>query len=78
MLTQGQYAPLPLSLEIAHLLAVAGGVLDKLALADVPAFKQRLPAALAARCPEVLARLDATGTLGEPDRAQLAAALAAA
>jgi F-type H+-transporting ATPase subunit alpha len=78
VLTQGQYAPLPLSLEIAHLLAVAGGVLDKRALAEVPAFKQRLPAVLAARCPEVLAGLDATGTLSDSDRARLATALAAA
>jgi F-type H+-transporting ATPase subunit alpha len=77
MLTQAQYAPLPLSLEVAHLLAVASGAIDAMPLHKVADFKQRLPMALAVQCPNVLARLDATGLLAEPDRERLIAALKA-
>jgi F-type H+/Na+-transporting ATPase subunit alpha len=77
VLAQRQFAPLPLGLEVALLLAVGQGVLDALPLDKIDAFRERLRSWLADRCPEVLALDDRARPLADDLRARLAAALAA-
>ena len=54
VLAQRQFAPLSLGEEVALLLALAEGVLDRLALERVPDFREALAGWLGERCPEVL------------------------
>ncbi len=71
VLAQPQFRPLPVSLEAALLAAVATGVLDDLDADAVERFKSHLADWLADQCADLAARIDATGTLGDDDRADL-------
>jgi F-type H+-transporting ATPase subunit alpha len=65
LLVQGQYAPLPVSVETAFLLALDRGLLDRLEPAALPAFKTRLGPWLQARAPDLLAEVNASGRLSD-------------
>jgi len=71
ILGQAEYDPLPLSLQVALLLAVAGGKLDALPLAEMPRFRAELARRLPQDCPRVAAGIDATGQLSDAARAAL-------
>lgn len=70
ILVQPRYATRPLALQIALLLALSK-VLDGLSLAQVDGFKSRLAPWLAEACPDLAARIDATGKLRDGDRTDL-------
>ena len=63
VLTQPAHQPLPLSLQIASLLAATEGDLDNVPLDDVSAFESGLLAYLQAKHPEILSQLDRSGEL---------------
>ncbi len=71
ILAQGEYDPLPLSMQVALLLAVAEEKLDALPLDALPEFRTRLRAALAEDCPRAAASIDRTNRLAEEDKAAL-------
>jgi F-type H+-transporting ATPase subunit alpha len=71
ILGQTEYAPLPLSLQVALLLAVAGGKLDDLPLAEVPKFRALLARRLPAERPRAAAEIDGSGQLSDAARAAL-------
>jgi len=71
VLTQPAQSPLRLSLEAAELLALREGLLDRLPLGRIEAFKADLPAALALGAQPILDRIDAERRLEDRDRAEL-------
>ncbi|HTX50661.1 MAG TPA: F0F1 ATP synthase subunit alpha [Caulobacteraceae bacterium] len=75
VLTQAQYAPLSLAEEAAELLALHDGLLDRLPLGQVEAFKQRLGARLAERCGAEMERVETERRLEEADRRELRQAI---
>ncbi len=75
VLAQRQFAPLPLAVEVALLLAVDSGKLDAVPLDDVARFKDAAASHLAERCPRAMARVAATGELADEDREALLAAI---
>ncbi len=75
ILAQRQFAPLPLAVEVALLLAVDAGKLDAVALKDVARFKAAAAAQLAERCPRAMGRIAETGALADEDRQALLAAI---
>ncbi len=75
ILAQPEFHPLSLAHQVALLLAVDEGKLDGLPMAHLESFKARLGEWLQERCPRALARVEATGELGEEDRHELLAAL---
>ncbi|WP_212525914.1 F0F1 ATP synthase subunit alpha [Actibacterium sp. MT2.3-13A] len=72
ILAQPEYDPLPLSLQVALLLAVSSGALDAVDPADISRFRDSLRRQLEDVCPSVAARIDETGQLTDDDRAALA------
>ncbi|HMB76345.1 MAG TPA: F0F1 ATP synthase subunit alpha, partial [Kiloniellaceae bacterium] len=77
VLAQPEYRPLPLSVQVALLLAVDEGLLDELPLELLPRFKADLGDWLCEHCPRSEARIGQSGTLSEEDRQDLYTALAA-
>ena len=75
VLAQPEYEPLPLAQQVALLLALGEGRLDDLPLEAVDAFKADLAAELERSWPRSLARIGATGSLADDDRAALLAAV---
>ncbi|HLN25420.1 MAG TPA: F0F1 ATP synthase subunit alpha [Patescibacteria group bacterium] len=75
VLAQRQYAPLSLGEQVALLLAVKEGVLDRVALDKVDDFRSQLAAWLTSRCPEALALDDAAKPLSDALRGRLLIAL---
>lgn len=71
ILAQPEYKPLPLSLQVALLLAVSEGQLDDMPLADIPAFRKALAERLRSERPGIVAEIDDTKTLSERARAGL-------
>jgi len=71
ILTQPEYAPLPLSHQVAMLLAVSEGLLDSLPLDRLPAFRTALAEHLAKGRSAAVARIDETADLDEEGRAAL-------
>jgi F-type H+-transporting ATPase subunit alpha len=71
VLSQPEYQPLPLSQQVALLLAVAEGKLDELPLEDVPTFRAKLAVRLPKDRPRVAATIDETGALADEARAAL-------
>lgn len=71
ILAQPEFDPLPLSLQVALLLAAGKGRLDHLELAAIAGFRADLRARLADRAGSVLARIDVSGHLNEADEAAL-------
>jgi F-type H+-transporting ATPase subunit alpha len=75
ILAQPQLAPLSLTEQVALLLAVREGKLDAVPLPAVEAFKAGIGARLGDRCPQAVARLEASGRLGDDDRAAFLSAI---
>ncbi len=75
ILQQAQYAPRPMQLQVAQLLALKEEIVDRVALEQVPAFTARLPQWLAAHAPEAIARLVKSGDLEETVSSALIAAM---
>ena len=75
ILRQPQYGPLPLGEQVALLLAVAQGTLDKVSLDQMDAFRAGLGPWLAQHCPEALALDDQTAALAGGLHGRLVAAL---
>ncbi len=75
VLTQPQYAPLSLAHEAAEFLALHEGLLDRLPLDRMKAFKDQLGGWLDGHCKDVLERLEAERRLDDDDRRQLRTAL---
>jgi F-type H+-transporting ATPase subunit alpha len=75
ILDQPQHAPLRLADEVGLVLAVQAGLLDKLPLPVIPAFRAGLAAALDQSVPAAVRQLQDTGTLDAPGRQALLEAL---
>jgi F-type H+-transporting ATPase subunit alpha len=75
VLSQDQYQPQPLALQIALLLALSEGVLDQLAPEHVAELKTKLPDWLAEHAAAAVHRIEETGELDEATRSALLAAL---
>ena len=71
VLQQPEAQPYALSTEVALLLALHEGVLDVVPLERIADFEAGLEAALAVACRGPVARVEATGELSAPDRAEL-------
>lgn len=75
VLSQKQYAPLPLGIEVALLAALKEGVLDTVPLDRLGGFRERLPAFLAQHCPDILGLDDHAPRLTDERLAKFAASL---
>jgi F-type H+-transporting ATPase subunit alpha len=71
ILAQPEYQPLPLSQQVALLLAVAEGKLDERSLADVARFRETLATRLPELRPRAVAEIDESGNLSDETRAAL-------
>lgn len=71
ILGQSEYKPLALSQQVALLLAVSEGHLDDVPLSDVPKFRDVLAMRLNEDLPQIMAEIDAAGTLSKDARAAL-------
>ncbi|PWJ20255.1 F-type H+-transporting ATPase subunit alpha [Jannaschia seohaensis] len=71
ILAQPEYAPLPLSLQVALLLAVADGCLDDLPLSLIPEVRKRLAERLPQDLPRAARQIDETGALSDETRRRL-------
>jgi F-type H+-transporting ATPase subunit alpha len=74
-LTQPEHQPLSLSEQIAVLVAVTGGHMDDVVLADIPAYEGRLLRFLRTDHQALCAELDREGELSETVRAELERAM---
>ncbi len=68
ILGQMEYRPLPLSQQIALLLAVSQGKLDDLPLADMPRFRAEIGRRLAEELPRAVSEIDSSNRLPEDAR----------
>jgi F-type H+-transporting ATPase subunit alpha len=75
VLAQPKYRPVPLTVQVALLLAVDEGKLEDVPLELMPRFKTELGPWLRDRCPRTEARIEGAGTLSDEDRSDLGAAL---
>jgi F-type H+-transporting ATPase subunit alpha len=71
ILSQEQYQPQPLALQIALLLALSGGLLDELTPEQVAAFKAQLPDWLAEHAGAAVHRMEQADGLDEATRSAL-------
>lgn len=77
ILDQPQHAPLRLAEEVALVLAVQSGALDKISVPAVATFRQGLGAALDRDAPEAMQSIETDGTLDDTHKQALLAALRA-
>jgi F0F1-type ATP synthase alpha subunit len=75
ILSQDQYQPQPLGLQIALLLALSEGLLDGLTPEHVAALKARLPEWLVEHASAAVHRIEQTGELDEATRSALLGAM---
>jgi len=75
VLTQPQYSPMRLVDEIALVTALQDGILDRVTLEDIAAFRRELSAWLDREAKEVVAAVEQTGKLDRRQRADMTAAL---
>lgn len=71
ILGQNEFSPLPLSLQVTLLLAVAEGKLDAVPLADMPKLRAAIAARLPQERPRAAAEIDESGQLSADARAAL-------
>ncbi len=74
-LQQGQHAPLSLALQVALLIALADGFLDRVPLERIAAFRSELAAWLQPRVEAILRNIAQLGKLAATERQELGAAL---
>ena len=77
VLAQPQYSPLRLTDEIALVMALQGGILDRVGLDDIAKFRNELPSWLDKEAKEVVEAVERTGKLDAQQGAAMPAALAA-
>jgi F-type H+-transporting ATPase subunit alpha len=77
ILAQPEFKPLPLSLQVALLLAVSERHMDEVPLTKVPAFRKALAERLMRDRPNLAAELDETQALGDETRAELSSLIKA-
>ena len=77
VLSQPQYAALRLADEVALVLALQSGLLDRLPLDRIAEFRAQLPAWLDRSAPKIVEELARTGELDEAANAELKASLSA-
>jgi F-type H+-transporting ATPase subunit alpha len=77
ILSQPQYAPLRLSEEVALVLALQAGLLDRLPLEDIEKFRPELPAWLDRTAASIVDAIENTGRLDDAKGAALKAELSA-
>ena len=77
ILSQLQYAPLRLADEVALVLALQGGLLDRLPLEHIGKFRSELPAWLDRSVAPIVAEIERTGRLDDAKSAELKASLSA-
>ena len=75
VLSQPQHAPLRLSDEVALMLALQGGLLDRVSLDDIAKFRLALPAWLDRSALGIVSAIDRTGQLDQAKAAELRTAL---
>ena len=75
VLSQPQHAPLRLSDEVALMLALQGGLLDRVSLDDIAKFRLALPAWLDRSALGIVNAIDRTGQLDQAKAAELRTAL---
>jgi F-type H+-transporting ATPase subunit alpha len=75
VLSQPQYAALRLADEVALVLALQSGLLDRLPLEDIGKFRAQLPAWLDRSAPKIVDELGRSGRLDDAARAELKAML---
>ena len=71
ILGQTEYAPLPLSIQVALLLAVSEGKLDEVPLSEIPVFRKALAERLPAERPRSASEINQSNTLSDESRAAL-------
>jgi F-type H+-transporting ATPase subunit alpha len=71
VLKQPQFEPIPAPEQIAVLLAVTAGLLDKVPLGDVASAKETIRKALREKHPEVIQRIGSGEKLSPEDREML-------
>ncbi len=71
ILAQPEYKPLPLSQQVALLLAVSEGHLDDVPLSEVPRYRDALARRLQDERPRYMAEIDETGLLSDDARSAL-------
>jgi F-type H+-transporting ATPase subunit alpha len=71
VLSQPQYAPLRLADEVALILALQGGLLDRLPLEQIGIFRSELPGWLDRNMAPAVDEIDRTGRLGDATSAEL-------
>jgi F-type H+-transporting ATPase subunit alpha len=76
VLSQPQYAPSRLADEVALVLALQDGLLDRLPIEAIARFRSGLPGWLDRRAAPLVDRIARTGSLDQVERAELKAALA--
>jgi F-type H+-transporting ATPase subunit alpha len=76
VLAQPQFAPLPLGVQVALLVALAEGLLDAIPAEKVGAFRDALPAWLEEHAPELLTLADQAPPLTDEQHARLKTGLA--
>jgi F-type H+-transporting ATPase subunit alpha len=76
ILAQPQYAPLRLADEVALVMALQGGLLDRVALEDIGRFRGELPARLDRSAKQAVDALQRTGQMSEAQRAMISTVLA--
>jgi F-type H+-transporting ATPase subunit alpha len=77
VLTQPQYAALRLADEVALVLALQSGLLDRLPLEDIGKFRSRLPAWLDRSAPKIVEALARSGSLDDAAKTELKKVLSA-
>jgi len=75
ILAQPQYSPIRLAEEVALVMALQGGILDRIALDDIARFRNELPAWLDKEAKEVVEAVERTGRLDAPRSAAMTTAL---
>jgi F-type H+-transporting ATPase subunit alpha len=71
ILAQPEYKPLPLSLQVALLMAVSEGALDDVSLSNIPKLRDALAARLQGDRASIAREIDKTGELSDESRAAL-------
>jgi len=75
VLAQTEYQPIPLTVQVALLLAVDEGKLDDLPLDLMPRFKTELGPWLRDNCPRTEAKIEQTAELSDEDKSDLCSAI---
>jgi F-type H+-transporting ATPase subunit alpha len=71
VLKQPRYEPMPAPEQIAILLAISAGLLDEIALDEIPSAKKVIRKALSEELPELYQRIVSTGRLSSEEKEKI-------